>query len=791
MNEARRVFKNTKRILLWLALLIVAVSLFTFEQTKGVTATDLRRMNQEFHEFAERYQEGAWNADTLRLLASTSIYSYKTNIDASIATVIGSMPNWLSAETVAEVERQFYVGGFGPDSNFNMAATAARQLLYLVEYPAYLDQIQRRADELIMFSIFADPDSFSYKNIQRTAADFRPLSGNTLVFANYNGWTAFYQFPYGDFLVLLAILAICLSFFEERKKGFSGILRTAYGGRWRLMGRRQVILASFCAIYGGIMELLLLLASGYLHHGLGSLFAPIQSIPMFEKSVLSISVGDCFVLFLILKMLAFFVVALAVWLLFVLGRQAGHSILLVALVFGFEFFTYRYIDVQSLFKGIKFFNLFSILDVTNAMTQYLNLNLFGYPVGLRMAQQAMLAFCFMTTFVALFMIAQNQYTVVEHGKLNRWFHQVAEWVSSRKKSTSALWYEFKKYLIGQRGACFILLFVLIHLYLLDTRAYYTPITDVVLNRLYQECEGMGLAQVRERADAFKEEMLQEEEEFLTRSRAFDSMELTYEDYLVAQLRYIAGTVRREAYAQFIKHVDYLSMLRETKGVEGKMVNPLGFTVWIGERSVQRVQRSYLILLVFLVLLVGSSFGYEGEMKMKALLHGTKRGGLLVHDRKLLAGGCVTATLFLVGAFFELYYVVVHYEIRGLGAAVQSLPEFYDFPIKCSILAFVLGMHIVRLFLFILAMVVVMYVSDRIRNVQAAMVVSALVVVIPSFLSYVGVAFVSFVSLLYYLCMVEAMDYGKRFLLFGMGVGGIMALSGVAFMQLRARWKKGW
>lgn len=55
---------------------------------------------------------------------------------------------------------------------------------YINRYDDFINNMQIRADNQLSFSIFAEPDSFAYNNIQQTPLDFQHLKGVELYAGN-------------------------------------------------------------------------------------------------------------------------------------------------------------------------------------------------------------------------------------------------------------------------------------------------------------------------------------------------------------------------------------------------------------------------------------------------------------------------------------------------------------------------------------------------------------------------------------------------------------------------------
>ena len=97
------------------------------------------------------------------------------------------------------------------------------QLQYFIEYPQYLQKVKENAEQMSQVSIFGDPNSFSYKNIQKTVKDFAEMDGAVLSLGEDQAVTSLFQDKLADYSIVPFQLLVCASLLEERKKDF-GVL---------------------------------------------------------------------------------------------------------------------------------------------------------------------------------------------------------------------------------------------------------------------------------------------------------------------------------------------------------------------------------------------------------------------------------------------------------------------------------------------------------------------------------------------------------------------------------------
>lgn len=214
-------------------------------------------------------------------------------------------------------------------------------------------------------------NSFSSRNIQKTAEDFLPLSHLTLSVGIDEGITRFLSFRLADYAALLMMIIISWQLLAERKSGLWEIVHCTREGRTRLAVRRcfmllfsSVVICIF--IYGTI-----LLASFWIYGGQNDLNRPIQSIADFQRCSLPVTIREFLLQYGMIKLLSVFLVGMIVW--FFLSSFSNLSIgmVILGIFLGIEYSLFYFLPVQSIWNLLKYVNLFSYID------------LFSYPWGAR------------------------------------------------------------------------------------------------------------------------------------------------------------------------------------------------------------------------------------------------------------------------------------------------------------------------------------------------------------------------------------------------------------------------
>ncbi len=407
MGEWKRVFLNPGRLGILLLLTVLSGALFLGSLMTRVGPGELERaaaLGTYKGELTERYQEED-PEEILRLAEAeeallTDVYiSFNYFMrwdregnelppafsdDAEIEAAIAHLPYLLEMKEDADKFNEtlwMYV-----DTLHEVAEDAE----YFADYTDYLKKVQKQTEEQSKTSIFGKKNSFSLRNLQKTAKEFGRLLGLNgssdpveVRFGNNTGIEKWLDFKLGDYFGLLLLTIFVMAFLEERKKGLWSIVRTAKGGRRMLGIHRVLILLTVSILSVLLLNLLPLTLSCMLQGGHTDLSRPIQSVQSFRTCTVRCTIGGWIALYTGVKILAGLFLGLFVWL--IMGSVSNVQLSLAVLlpVLGAEYALFIFLPVQSIFNPFKYLNLFSYVHTSSLYTEYLNINIFGFPIGSR------------------------------------------------------------------------------------------------------------------------------------------------------------------------------------------------------------------------------------------------------------------------------------------------------------------------------------------------------------------------------------------------------------------------
>ena len=268
----------------------------------------------------------------------------------------------------------------------------------LMNFPEYLQAIEKNKDYMLTFSIFRDENSFSSRNILKTADEFQGLQNVPLSLENTGAIEGILLYSGSDLFLILLLIVVALCFLAERKRGLWGLIYSLQMGRSTLALHRLGILLLL-----SVMGTLLLYGSNVLlgtilYGGIGNLRISVQSIPILQEYPVPISIGGFLIQYIVLRIGSAFLLGLILWLLLGALSDARYGVVIGIAFLLIEYGLYRFLPEQSAYNILKYLNLCTYFHIAPLYTHYLNVDILGFPVGIRrVSELATLPLIFVTS----------------------------------------------------------------------------------------------------------------------------------------------------------------------------------------------------------------------------------------------------------------------------------------------------------------------------------------------------------------------------------------------------------
>ena len=774
MGEWKRVFLDRRRLFLLALMTLICAGLFVLSLLDEMGPKGLSTMQE-----ASAYAEGLvrrWQGRELSELSAladaeldklnqfdywyyghdwyTPIYETEEEAYASIA----DMPVLVEAAQSGDSYAYYRVW----TSYQSVLSTMTGEISYLVGYAGYLDGIQTQAEIQSQTSLFGKPGSFSRRNLAKTAAEFDALRGVEVEFGSNRGVERWLSFELGDYFHLIAIVLTVLAFLEERKKGLWPIVRSTRGGRARLGLTRIAILFAASVLATLVFSAVPFMLSLCVNGGWDGLNRSLQSLESFKICTLRISIAQWLAQYLIFKSLSGLLIGLFLWC--VLGSISNiqFSLSVLGAVIVGEYVLYELLPVQSILNVFKYLNIFAYVHTSNLYTEYLNVDLFGFPVGIRELAVAAMAFLGTMLAVLAVLIQRNRRPEGNQDVLSHVSHQINRALDFFRTRFSTGTWEVYKSLIFQYGVI-ILLVVLFATEKLSFIFYNTSSQDQWYLAYVRDMEGP----LDESADVYL-------------ANAWENVPGGGED---------AGALM-SALSQVDRRVAELRKRAERGGYEPWILEDSIYDQTYGPQSqdLQRLNAATAIILTAFCCV--GLFAFERQSGVVPMVRSTKRGRRGLFLRKTALTAVLTTFVWAAVYMRELWTFLSWRQPRTLAAPVQNIDALAGFPIVLTLTQYLVLLYAIRLAMLLCVGFVVLLISRQSSSVQTAYMVAAGILGIPALLTVLGIDILKWFSPLFPVSSAELLwCLGNGSLIYALP-WGLWLVCGIAALWLCwRRWVK--
>ena len=453
-----------------------------------------KRINSELHVQSNDSEENITNQLHTEIMG---------NLDASNETVVVD-------ESQVEPVIEYYHGlSEEAQSEFLNALTDVQeQLNYLAHYYENVISVIENAEKLERFSIFSSGDSYSNRNIQQTAKDYRRVENVQVSLENNQAVEHFLNDSYLFYVGLALMVLLVYNIFKEKENGMWSMVHGAEGGRARLVLRRIAVLLGASLLILFLLYGSVLVESFILYGGVGCLGEPVQNLEMFSGFTYDLSQGIYLLGLFMASWLAMFTFSGLFWMLFVIFRNRNHALVAVGMLTGIEILLYQRIPVQSIYGAFKRVNIVRILHMNEVLSTYENWNVWGNPVSV---WKIMIVVLMGLMLVSFFMALVGTVKMRPQGRTSMvtvLIHRVHEWYQHLFMRMPILVKEFHKLVITSKGTWVVFIILLLTIYFSSTGEMHFTSAMKEKDEIYLEHGGEDFTYVKDLVQTRRDEYMQ-------------------------------------------------------------------------------------------------------------------------------------------------------------------------------------------------------------------------------------------------------------------------------------------
>lgn len=610
-------------------------------------------------------------------------------------------------------------------------------------YKDNIEQVIGQANQMSQVGIFAKKGSYNASNIEKTKKDYTKLLEVTPEIVNEMPIEAWINYSMCQWILLIWAVVFIFFFMEERKKGLWSMIHMTREGRYRLAFKRLCILISGIVIGGILLQGSTWLLAVWLY-GACDLTVPIVSITSFKGITSTVSIGTFLLKVAFLRVSAIVCMAVIIWTIFCIIRTQFLAVISVAFIGGVQFLMYHSIGEQSPMEFWKYCNVASCFDINTIVTDYKNVNVFGYAIGREELTCMLIMLVFIVGSVSCIVINGMMKpigSIMIGAKIEKYLRSIASKIASRCNNFGI---ELYKILFVQKGIVVVIIAFVFIWNISKPVVYNYDSFYEYKNQIYSMLQGEWTEQ--------KEQKLQQiEEEIKT-----ELTKWTKEEQLVGDNKgeydaiYIMSKIR-----QCNLKLSVLNEIREQMDAQKGMdtiwlVNPMGYHLIFGDIGYGNSGMSTFVIISVLVILFCGTMAYEKQSNMVTLLHvqAIPNNYLMKLKKKTMI---VCIIMFAVIAYsLEWYQVYKSVGMNYFQANASSIPMFQDslYMKDWTIFQVLLCIYILRLFLLVVSGFIMLYFGTLFDSVLSAVTMGIIVFIIPSICYLLGLGWIFKFSILF-------------------------------------------
>lgn len=600
------------------------------------------------------------------------------------------------------------------------------QFQYQKDFYNYLLKIQNNKDSALSFSIFNLKNDFTRRNIIKTASQFEALREVEITIDNNHGLDAFFAYRTSDYFLLLFLVMIVFTFLDERKKGLWCIVYGSKDGRIKLGARRISILLGASVVGTFLLYGSVLLLANYLYGGFGDFNRAIQSSELFMKLPMRVTVGEFLILFFFMRMVTAFFISLICWLLVSLVSNLKYTLAVLILIFAIEYLMFTFLPVQSGFNLLKYFNLFTYINLSELYTNYLNINIFQYPVGIRKISFIGMIPMGIFFLIGILSVCARKKPMFSSSRLNGWELFVQRRLDDLRRGLHLFGFEGYKVLFIQKG----ILVLIFGVWLVSGFTFLAPVK--ISSQKEEIARQYTILLEDELGDELETKVAKEQnkitqlaEAYETAKNAYQSGKIDYAELNMVEMDYEAAIIQQQGLDLVKERIAELDDLQEKIGHKLWLIDETAYNrIWGKDGETSR-QTAAMAAIFILALLLAGVFSYEKQSGASLLLSSTMRGRIVLLRNKFAISGCLTIVVWAVVYGWETGVFFRTYPLLNMEVPIQSLNLFAKFPLLIDVGTFYVLLSFIRLVMLFSCSCLMLLLSSIAAKVESAILLCML------------------------------------------------------------------
>ena len=636
---------------------------------------------------------------------------------------------WIEDQNTAR--RLAYLSGdtdYSESIDFSILDLIYEHALNAADYENYILGIEEQAEKLKKSSLYSDPDSFAFRDIESTLAAYEHLKGMSITAEFSGGIRLITDSRATDAFVLLSLIILSMHLLvSEREEGTLSLVKT------RKNGYLKTILSKIIVLFLSVLLLCVLfyavnftVVSNQL--GLGNLNSALQSLDGYISSPYKISVRQYLLLSAAAKTAGMLACAGVLFLICIICRNSLFSCITALLFAGAELILYLSVSPHSSLHILKEFNIAALLDTGRYFSDYLNINVLQYPVNTVTAG-------IITALSAVTVCTETGTAVYKTEKSAGARRNILRETFEKRKRlsggehTNLFMHEAYKLLIMNKALLVLSICILLQFFHYKNINYYFRREEMHYYNYSLTLAG-ELSADKEKfleTELEKFESAEEKKEQIFERYENNEIDEHYRDYLLEQLDYDED--QKSAFERASSQYSELEAMKN-RGIRAEYVYQTGWNCIYGAEALKKSLGEFMSVFAVLILMLSSYEAADITTHAESLIVISKRGRKAVLKRKLAASfilGLISSAACFIP---QTAAAAITFGLSGFSAPAKSILVLSWAPDFFSAAVFFITYQIIRIIIVSVSAVLILYISRKTKNPITAMFISAAVLILP-------------------------------------------------------------
>ncbi|MGN0316535.1 MAG: hypothetical protein ACI4E1_01220 [Lachnospira sp.] len=571
-----------------------------------------------------------------------------------------------------------------------------KQQQYATDYNAYVNNVISNAKGMSEVSIFSKEGSVSAENIDSIANAYERIKDIEMTNEDNRGVRYYLDYSYGIIIVTLLMVYLIYLMFEDRTNGMWQLTYSSSGGRSWLTLSRMITLAvlSFASIV--FLEFPRLIYASIKYGEIKCLYTFIQNIEGYGNFTYPLSKMQYILLLTFIQWLIVVCISFLVFTLFSVFRNRNFSLIIISGIGIAEYLLYINTSSTTIISILRHINICKLFDVNIILKRFYNVNINNLVfTDINLIMWILIVFIIVEIIVSIFSnifmkpYGNDSFVQKKMQEINKAYQRVFS-------SYPIILKEFHKAVVSNRGLVIIVATIMAAMYFNTNGVVKYSDTVIAKEKIYEQYGGADYREISRIIDEMNVKCEAAKASLKEMEISYRAGNSSYEEYATCLGTFIYYTGQMSAYNEFEEKLDYLSQIKEQKGIDGWMVSERGYGNLFGENA---TTREYLLVLIITLATTLITFEYltidqkSGTLK---IIRSSKNGKTRYSVMQIIICILLAILIYIIVYGIDYYYVCNTYIIKFGDAPVQSLRFMEKMNLRISIKEWVAIRNIIRL-----------------------------------------------------------------------------------------------